>query len=267
MSKQPFLFLLILAACRPPAAPTTREAYEAPAGKRAVAMAFDKSQIQFLSPGDAVEVLIMVDTPRADATTDTHSDVLAARAVVLRVKPDWSEGTGLASLALSPEEAQYAALAVEREDRLFLSKLDGEKERLKRKDLYAQPPGLEKNHRGLSVLIYPDQQEFLVPGDRVDVLSTRQGYKAGGKSELTAMTLLQDVLVLRAGPPEGNEEWAAVQLMVDAEQAKLLTRAVAGEDHLTLAARASGDRAKRAVAPSKMSRKLGTDAERSSPKT
>jgi Flp pilus assembly protein CpaB len=261
------LLVLVLAACRPPAAPTTREAYEAPPGKRAVAVVFDKSQIQFLSPGDAVEVLVMVDTPRADATTDTHSDVLAARSTILRVKPDWSAGTGLAFLALTPEEAQYAALAAEREDRLFLSKLDGDKERLERKDLYAQPPGLEKNHRGVSVLIYPDQQEFLVPGDRVDVISTRQGYKAGGKSELTALTLLQDVLVLRSGPPEGNEEWAAVQLMVDTEQAKLLTRAAAGENHLTLAVRGPNDRAKRAVEPSKMSRKLGTEAERSSPKT
>jgi Flp pilus assembly protein CpaB len=259
-----FLLAASLAACRPAPPADPLAAYEPPAGKRAVSLAIDKSQTQFLAPGDAVEIMIMVETPRADATSETRSENLAARAEVLRVKNDWSDSTGLVSLALSPEEAQYAALAIEREDKLFLSKLSAGTERLKRKDSPAGPPVLEKEQRGLAVLVYPDQQEFIAFGDHVDVIATRQGFKA--KSELTAITLMQDVAVLRSGPPEGNEEWAAVQLVVDAEQAKILARAVSAEDHLSFAARAASDRATRAVEPSKMSRRIGIEAERASPK-
>ncbi len=229
-------------------------------------MAIDKSQTQFLAPGDAVEIMIMVQTPRSDATSETRSETLAARAEVLRVKNDWSEGTGLIALALSPEEAQYAALAVEREDRLFLNKIAAGTAPLKSKGEPSSPPALEKDQKGLSVLAYPDQQEFIASGDHVDVIATRQGYKAGGKAELTALTLMQNLTVLRAGPPEGNEEWSTVQLVVDGEQAKTLARAVADEEHLSLSVRGGSDRATRAVEPSKMSRRIGVDAERASPK-
>ncbi len=262
----PVLVVLLFAACRPAPPADPLAAYEPPAGKRAFSLAIDKSQTQFLAPGDAVEVMIMVSTPRADATSEMRSEILAARAEVLRIKTDWSEGTGLVSLALTPEEAQYAALAVDREDKLFLTKLAAGPEPLKRKDFPSEPPALEKEERGLSVLAYPDQQEFLAFGDRVDVIATRQGYKAHGKSELTAITLMQDVVVLRAGPPEGNEEWAAVQLRVSAEQAKILTRASANEDHLSFGVRAAGDAATRAVEPAKLSRRIGIDAERGSPR-
>lgn len=266
MKRSTLFIALLLASCRaePPADPLA--AYEPPTGKRAFSLAIDRSQTQFLAPGDAVEVMIMVVTPRADATSDTRSEPLSARAEVLRVKNDWSEGTGLVALALSPEEAQYAALAVEREDRLFLTKLSAGPDRLKRKEPSSTPPALEKDQRGMSVLAYPDQQEFLAFGDHVDVISMRQGYKAGGKAELTAITLMQDLIVLRSGPPEGNEEWGTVQLLVDPEQAKTLARAVAAEDHLSFAVRAPSDRATRAVEPSKMSRRLGLEAERASPR-
>lgn len=260
-----FLLAAALAACRP--APFG-SSFEPPAGKRAVAIAVDKSQSQFLEPGDAVEVAMMVSTPRLDDTTDTRSEILSPRAEVLRVKGDWAAGTGLVSLALTPEEAQYAALAVEREDRIFLNKLPADGARLVRRAAAGAPAELEKGHRGLALLVFPDQQELLAPGDRVDLISTRQSFKAAGKSELTALTLLQDILVLRASPPAGDEdEWSAVQVMVDDEQAKRLTRAVAGDDHLTLAVRARADRETRPVEPAKMSRKVGTQAERASPKT
>ncbi len=258
--------ILLLAACRAEPPVDRLGAYEPPAGKRAFCFAIDKSQTQFLMPGDAVEVMIMVMTARADATSDTRSEILSVRAEVLRVKNDWSEGTGLIALALLPEEAQMAALAVDREDRLFLNKIAAGPGILKRKEPPLPPPALDKDERGLAILAYPDQQEFIAFGDRVDVISTRQGYKAGGKAELTAITLLQDIPVLRAGPPEGNEEWATVQLRVNPEQAKILTRAVAGEDHLSFAIRAPSDRATRAVEPSKMSRRIGIEAERASPR-
>lgn len=266
MKRSTLFIALLLASChaKPPADPLA--AYEPPADKRAFSLVIDKSQTQFLAAGDAVEVMIMVVTPKADATSDTRSEVLSARAEVLRVKSDWSEGTGLIALALSPEEAQVAALAIDREDRLFLNKIAAGPEPLKRKDAPPAPPALEQDQRGLAVLAYPDQQEFLAFGDHVDVIATRQGYKAGGKSELTALTLMQDLTVLRTGPPEGNEEWSTVQLLVSPEQAKTLIRAVAAEDHLSFSVRAAGDRATRAVEPSKMSRKIGIDAERASPR-
>lgn len=254
--------VLTVAACRPAPAPVDPlAAYEPPEGKRSFALAVDKSQTQFLKAGDAVEVLVTVTTPKADATSDTRTETLSARAEVLRVKNDWSEGTGLIALALSPEESQFAALAVEREDRLFLNKIAASPGTFARKPEPFEP-ALDKDMRGLAVLAYPDQQEFLASGDRVDVIASRQGYKAGGKSELTAVTILQNLVVLRAGPPEGNEEWGTVQLMVTAEQAKTLTRAVADEEHLSLPARAAADKNTRPVEPSKMSRRLGTDGER-----
>ena len=73
--------------------------------------------------------------------------------------------------------------------------------------------------------------------------------------------------MLGAGSPEGNDQWATVQLMLTTEQAKTLTGAVAGEDNLVLAVRAPGDHGTRPVEPAKMSRKFGTDAERVSPKS
>ena len=262
MKKALLLLALAVGACRPTAAPVDPlAAFEPPQGKRAFSLAVDKSQTQFLKAGDAVEMLVTVTTPKADATSETKTETLSARAEVLRVKNDWSEATGLIALALTPEEAQFAALAVEREDRLFLNKITASPGALARKPEPSEP-SLEKDLRGLSVLAYPDQQEFLAPGDRVDVIAARQGYKAGGKSELTAITLLQNLIVMRAGPPEGNEEWATVQVMVTAEQAKTLTRAVADEEHLSLTVRASSDKETRPIEPSKMSRRLGTDGER-----
>lgn len=266
MKTRTILFAALLAACRPAPPADPLAAYDPPPGKRAFALAIDKSQTQFLSPGDAVEVLIMVETSRADATSDIRSEHLAPRAEVLRVKNDWSEGTGLVLLALAPEEAQIAALAVDREDRLFLNKLPAEPGKLERKAPPAAFPALDKGQLGLAVLVYPDQQEFLSVGDRLDVIVARQGYKAGGRSELTALTVMQDITVLRAAPPEGNEEWATVQLRVSPEQAKTLTRAVAGDDHLSFAVRAASDGATRPIEPSKMSRRIGTDAERASPR-
>lgn len=265
---KPALILLAaaLAACRPAPPPDAGGAFHPPEGKRSFSLAIDRSQTQFLAPGDAVEIMIMVETARADATSDIRSEPLSPRAEVLRVKNGWSEGTGLVALALTSEEAQYAALAVEREDRLFLNKLSAGPAPLRRREPSAASPGLEKGRRGLTVLAYPDQQEFLASGDRVDVIVTRHGYKAGGKAELTAHTVMQDLTVLRAAPPEGGEEWGTVQLMVDAEQAKALARAVAAEDHLSFAVRAPSDSATRPVEPSKMSRRIGLEAERASPR-
>ena len=257
-----------LCACRaktlePAAEP--QAAFAPPSGKRGVAVAIDKSQTRFLSPGDAAEVVILIQTPRADGMNETRSEVLSSRAEILRVDRNWSDDDGLVILALTPVEAQYAALAVDREDRLFLNKLP-EPAKL---EAAAPPakPSLEAGRRGLAALVYADQQEFLSAGDRVDVIATRESGKASGKSELAAVTLLQGVTVLGAGAPEGSDQWATVQLMLTPEQAKTLTGAVAAEDNLVLAVRAPNDAATRPVEPSKMSRKFGTDAERSSPKS
>jgi Flp pilus assembly protein CpaB len=258
----------VLAGCRARPLPSAEEesaAFAPPAGKRAFTMSIDKSQTQFLSPGDAAEVVILIETPRADGMNETRSEVLAPRAEILRVRRDWNDDSGLVALALTPEEAQYAALAVAREDRIFLSKLP-EGAKLSPAPAPAKPT-LEPGSRGLAALVYADQQEFVEAGERVDVIATRENGKASGKSELAAVTLFQDVLVLGGSPPEGNSEWATVQLMLSPEQAAILTRAVAAENDLVLIGRSPEDRATRAVEPARMSRKFGTDAERSSPKS
>ncbi|MFI5346425.1 MAG: RcpC/CpaB family pilus assembly protein [Elusimicrobiota bacterium] len=232
--------------------------FEPPAGKRAFSLSIDKSQTQFLSPGDAAEIVMMIETPRSDGTSESRSEVLSPRAEVLRVERDWGESTGLIQLALTPEEAQFAALAADREDRLFLNKVA---EGLKLEgDSAPAKPALAPGSRGLAVLVYPDQQEFLQPGDRVDVIATRRGGKASGKSELTAVTLFQDVTVLGVRAAEGNEEWSTVQLMLTSEQTQAMTRAVAAEDGIVLTARSPQDHGTRPVEPSKMSRKIGLDA-------
>lgn len=261
--------LALLAACRAgPVAPSPDDAaFAAPAGKRAFSLSIDKSQTRFLAPGAAVEVVILVETPRADGTRETRSEPLAPRAEVLRVRKNWAENTGLVQLALTPEQAQFAALAVDREDRLFLNKVPEAAELAPLKPAEKDAAALEPGHRGLAVLVYPDQQAFLAPGMRVDVVCTRQGAKASGKPELTAITLLQDILVLGGEPPEGEEDWSTVQLMLTPEQTAALTRAVSAEDHLTLTVRAPGDAATRPIEPAKMSRRFGTPAERASPKS
>ena len=257
-----------LAACRArplDAAAEPETVFSPPAGKRAFTLAIDKSQTRFLAPGDAAEVVILIETPRADGLNETRSEVLSPRAEVLRVRRDWSDDSGLVSLALTPEEAQYAALAADREDRLFLNKLpDAAKLEAA---LAPAKPSLDAGRRGLATLVYADQQEFLAPGDSVDVIAIRRNGRASGKSELAAITLIQDATVLGAGPPQGNEDWATVQLMLTPEQAKTLTRAVAAEENLALAGRAPGDHATRPIEQAKMSRKFGTQAERASPKS
>ncbi|MBI3566481.1 MAG: hypothetical protein HY079_14905 [Elusimicrobia bacterium] len=257
-----------LGACRakpvePPAAADA--AFAPPAGKRAFTLAIDKSQVQFLAPGDAAEVVILVETPRSDGTTETRSETIASRAEVLRADRGWGENTGLVQLALTPEEAQFASLAVDRQDRLFLNKTAD----ATTLETLPSPekPALEPGRRGLAVLVYPDQATFLEAGDRVDVVATRQGGKAAGKSELTAATLFQDVLVLGVKEAEGDEEWSTVQLMLTPDEVRTLARSVAAEDGLFLTGRAPADRATRAVEPSRMSRRFGTAAERSSPKS
>jgi Flp pilus assembly protein CpaB len=259
---------LLLGACRASnssEAESGGAALAPPTGKRAVSLTLDKSQTEFLSPGDVAEIVVLVETPRPDGGAETRSEVLAGRAEVLRVARDWGEDAGLISVALSPEEAQYASLAADREDRLFLNKL-GEGAKLA---VWSEPakPVLAPGQRGLAVLVYSDQQEFLAPGDRVDVIATRRGGKAAGKAELAAVTMFQDVLVLGVRAAEGKEEWSTVQLMLDEKQSRELTRSVAAEDNLVLAARSPDDHATRPVAPAKMSRKFGTEAERASPKS
>jgi Flp pilus assembly protein CpaB len=262
------LAVLTLAACKAKpidGAAEAEAAFAPPAGKRAFSLAIDKSQTRFLSAGDAVEVVMLLGSPRSDGLSETRSEALSPRAEVLRVDRDWGDDDGLISLALTPEEAQFAALAVGRQDRLFLNKLP-EPAKLAALETPAKP-SLEPGRRGLAALVYPDQEEFLLPGDRVDVIATRENGRASGKSELAAVTLFQDVLVLGGSPPEGKEDWSTVQLMLTPEQAETLARAVAAEDNLVLVGRAPGDHATRPVEPAKMSRKFGSDAERASPKS
>ena len=263
-----FALAAALGACRAKSLDRPGEAEAAfapPSGKRAFSLSIDKSQTQFLSAGDAVEVVMLVETPRSDGTSESRSESLSARAEVLRMRRDWGESTGLIQLALTPEEAQYAALAADREDRLFLNKVaDGSK--LDPAPVPAKPT-LTPGSRGLAVLVYPDQQEFVEPGDRIDVIATRRGGKAAGKAELTAVTLFQDATVLGVRAAEGNEEWSTVQLMLTPEQTQTMTRAIAAEDGIVLTVRSASDHGTRPVEPAKMSRKIGVDTAHPSPKS
>ena len=115
-----------LAACRSRPLDRADEpsaSFAPPSGKRAFSLSIDKGQTRFLSAGDAVEIVALIETTRSDGSSDVRSEVLAPRAEVLRVRRGWSEDSGLIRLALTAEEVQYAALAVDREDRLFLNKL------------------------------------------------------------------------------------------------------------------------------------------------
>ena len=83
--------LALLAACGPrPSGRTAPDdaAFAVPAGKRAFSLTIDKSQTKFLAPGEAVEVVILVETPRTDGTSETRSELLAPHAEVLRALGD-----------------------------------------------------------------------------------------------------------------------------------------------------------------------------------
>ncbi|MDE2491133.1 MAG: hypothetical protein KGM24_09810 [Elusimicrobia bacterium] len=245
----------LAASCRPKpgAKAAPGPAFLPPAGKRAFSLSIDKSQTRFLRPGDAVEIVILAGATRDDGSAAERSIVLAPRAEVLRLEPDWSDDDGLVQLALTPEQLEYAALAVDREDRVFLDRV-ASAGRLVRAGTPASPPELAGGARGVAVLVYADQQELLAPGDRVDVVATREDERPAGRSGLTARTLLQDVAVLGAAPPDGDDDWATVELRLTETQAGELRRAVLARDGLTLAIRAPADRATGPVEPTRMSR-------------
>lgn len=228
--------------------------FQPPSGKRALSVSVDRSQALFLEPGDAVEVSLLIESLRPDGTTETVSETVARSAAVLRVRRDWGQDTGLVQLALTNEEAQWLSIAVDREERIHLNKT-AERPALARAAAPAAP-ALGPGQRGMAVRVYPDQEEWLEPGRRADVLAIRHGKK----DELTALTLLQDVLVLGGAPPGEDEEWASVQLALSPEQAALATRAVAQEDHLSVLPRAPGDSATRPVEPSRLSRRRAAAA-------
>ncbi len=256
--------VLLAGSCRPrKSAPGP--AYAPPPGKRAFSLSIDAAQTRFLKAGDCVQVVLLMAVTRPDGSGDARSEVLAPAAEVLRVDRGWARDAGLVQLALTPEEAQYAALAADREDRLLLDALPAPP--APRPLPEPRAPALKAGRVGVAVLVYGDQQEFLTPGDRVDVIATRESPRAEEKSGLTALTLFQGVTVLGAAPPEGDSEWAAVQLMLTPEQARVLGRSVSAEDNLSLPVRAPGDEATRAVEPATMRRRFGTGAEHSAPKT
>jgi Flp pilus assembly protein CpaB len=257
------LAVLLLAACRPK--PSPGPAYAPPPGKRAFSLSIDSSQTRFLKAGDAVQVVLLASVSRPDGTDDARSDVLAPSAEVLRVDRDWADSSGLVQLALTPEEAQYAALAADRQDRLLLDALPAPPRPLPRR---APPaPRLTAGRVGVAVLVYADQQEFLSPGDRVDVVATRESPRAEDKTELKALTLFQDVTVLGAAPPKGDEQWATVQLMLTPEQARAVGRSVSAQDDLSLPVRAAGDDATRPVEPATLRGRFGSSAERRAQKS
>lgn len=238
------LLLAVLAACRP--AP---DGYAPPAGKRAVSLPVAPAQARYLSAGDAVELVVLSDGTRPDGTPEPRTESVAPRAELLRVDASWSKDSALVSLALSPSEAHWAALALDLERRVLLQKLAEPARGLSRAP-GASPAALESGRVGAALNVHPDQAQFLLPGRRADVVVTRAGGK-GAKEDLIARTSVQDALVLGVTQARDEEEWATVQLSVTPEQARVLAEAAGAEDQFLLAVRAGGDRA---VAPVELAR-------------
>ncbi len=85
-----------------------------------------KARTRFIAPGDAAEVVILVETPRSDGLSETRLEVLSPRAEVLRVRRDWSDdvrprlpGADAGGGSIRRGCAGHGP----REDRLFLNKL------------------------------------------------------------------------------------------------------------------------------------------------
>lgn len=254
-----FLLLALLAACKP-----LSEGYAPPSGKRAVTLPVAPGQARYLAPGDAVELIVLSEGTRPDGTPDPRSESVAARAEVLRVDAGWSKDSALVSLALSPSEAHWAALAVDLERKLLLQKLAGRAEGLSRAPA-AGSASLNEGRVGFALNAHPDQVEFLVVGARVDVVATRAGGK-GGKEDLAARTAVQDALVLGLTQAKEEDAWATVQLALSPEEAKRLAEASGAEDQFLLLARAPGDHGTAPVEVVRSDSRLGRAGEPRSPR-
>lgn len=244
------LLPLALAACRP-----LEPGLAPPAGKRAVTLPLAPAQARYLAAGDAVELVVLSDGTRPDGSPEPRSETVAARAEVLRVDAAWSKDSALVSLALTPAEAHWTALALDLERRVLLQELAAPAAGLSRARAEAAA-ALEPGLVGAALDVHPDQAAFLVPGLRVDVVVTRAGGK-GAKADLVARTAAQDALVLGVTQAQAEEEWATVQLAVSPEQARALAEAAGAEDQFLLGARAAGDRGTGPVELARSRQRLG----------
>ncbi len=255
------ILLAALCACSPLDA-----GFAPPAGKRGVTVPVAPGQARYLAAGDLVEFVVLSEGTRPDGSPDPRTETVAARAEVLRVAGGWSKDAALVQLALTPAEAQWAGLALDREQKLLLHELSDKAAGLARARAgFEREPALESGRVGAAASVNPDQIEFLIPGRRVDVVLTRAGVK-GAKEDLVARTAVQDALVLGITQAKDAEEWATVQLSVTAEQAKLLAEAAGAEDQLLLLVRAPGDDAAAPVETARANARYGRSGEPASPR-
>ncbi|MBI5883277.1 MAG: hypothetical protein HZB91_09245 [Elusimicrobia bacterium] len=98
---------------------------------------------------------------------------------------------------------------------------------------------VKSGYRGFVVALESWQVRDLVPGDRVDVLSTREVDSKSGERE--TVTLLQNVLVLRASVGPKGTAFGLVQLMLKPEDAMGLAHAMARGGLIDLGVRSSAD--------------------------
>lgn len=253
------LLVVALAGCR-----ALLPGYAPPAGKRGVSLPVAPGQAVYLAPGDLVELVVLSEGTRPDGSPDPRSEVVAPRAEVLRVSPSWSKDAALVQLALTPEEAQWAAIGLDLERKLLLNELSGDATGL------ARPPArgsaaIESGRVGAAAAVHPDQVEFLSRGQRVDVVLTRAGVK-GAKEDLQARTAVQRALVLGITQAAAEEEWATVQLSVEAEKARVLAEAAGAEDQMLLLVRPPGDDDDAPVEPARSSARLGRSGEPGAPR-
>lgn len=252
------LLAAALAACRP-----LSPGLSPPAGKRGVSLPVAPGQARHLAAGELAQLVVITEGTRADGSPDPRSELIAPRAELLRVSPSWSKEAALVQLALTPEEAQWAALALDLERKLLLNELPERASGLVRAPA-RRPAALEPGRVGAAAAVHPDQVEFLSRGQRVDVVLTRAGAK-GAKEDLLARTAVQGALVLGIAQAEDEEEWATVQLSVDADKARVLAEAAGAEDQLLLVTRPEGEDASAPVEPARSSARLGRAGEPQSP--
>lgn len=250
--------LLLLVACHP-----VNEGYAPPAGKRLAALPVAPGQAAYLEPGDRVQLVILSEGTRQDGSPEPRSETVAAEAEVLRVDKAWSKDSALVALALTPNEAHWAAIALDLERPLLLQELSGPKASLARAPS-AAGAGLDAGRVGAALNVHPDQVAFLAAGRRVDVVVTRASGK-GAKEDLSARTLVQDALLLGLTQAKDEDQWATVQLAVTPEQAKTLSEAAGAEDQFLLLGRSPDDHGTGPVEVVRSNSRLGRAGEAASP--
>lgn len=99
------------------------------AGYRAFSLTLPGSHLVFVNKGDRVDVLVTFDAKVKDVEREKVTATILQNVVVLGVRaPAKLDENGVVNLELNPNEAQYAALAVQEGAVQLLVRAEGDKE-------------------------------------------------------------------------------------------------------------------------------------------